>query len=157
VGYSYGLFNTIDSSIDHFSKVTDTTITYWDYTLEEVHQAIMSIVPKIKWGTAEQQEESVAFWSDRSGLTPEQREAMVADIKSRDPSASGQIDDPDWGKFECAIDMVYGSVIVETSLYRDYKQWIIAIAKTLKLSAFDVQTGERIYNPYNEIGLTPKP
>lgn len=134
--------------------MTDTTITRWDYSLEDVHQSIAAIVPEIEWGTAEQQKETITFWSNRSELTPEQREAMVADIKSRDPSTYGQIIHPDWGRFECTIDTKYGFLSVETSFHRNYKHLAIAIANALKLSAFDVQTGERIYNPFDESEIT---
>lgn len=116
MSYDYGLFKTIDESIDHFSKVTDITITRWDYSVEDIQQAITDIIPEIKW------------WHD-------------------DPTY-GQVINPDWGRFECSFDMKDCFIVVRTSFHVDYKHLAIAIAKALELTAFDVQTGERAYNPY---------
>lgn len=149
MGYSYALCKTIDKSIDHFSKIAETTITPWNYSLAELHNAIEAIVPEIKWDTVEQQQETIDFWANRSELTPEQREAIVADIKSRDTATSGQVIHTDWGKFECSIGMEDCFIVLETSFHCDYKHLTIAIAKALELTAFDVQTGERVYNPYD--------
>lgn len=121
MSYDYGLFKTIDETIDAFNQVTDTTITQWDYSVEDIQQAIADIIPEIDW------------WPD-------------------DPSY-GQVIRPDWGRFECSFDMKDCFIVVRTSFHYNYAHLAIAIAKVLKLSAFDVQTGERIYNPYNDTAL----
>jgi hypothetical protein len=94
-------------------------------------------------------DKTIKAWNYSIGDVQKLIESVIPEIEwwPGDPTY-GQVIRPDWGRFECDFDMKNSFAVVRTSFHHDYRHLVIKIAKALKLSAFDVQTGERVYNQH---------
>jgi hypothetical protein len=114
----------------------------YDYGLFNTVSDSIDGLRKITYG-------AIKGWDYSSDEVQNLIKSVVPEIEwgSENPTY-GQVIRPGWGRFECSFDMKDCFVVINTSFHQDYRHLVIKIAKALKLSAFDAQTGERVYNQH---------